>query len=80
MMKNVVDIFLGGITYWLFGFGFSFGQGPYTTPVLGVGEFATDIQIGHELMGSVFTAFIFQLSFATTATTIVSGSMAERFI
>jgi len=29
-------------------------------------------------MGPVFTTFLFQLSFATTATTIVSGAMAER--
>jgi ammonia channel protein AmtB len=29
-------------------------------------------------MGPVFTTFLFQLSFATTATTIVSGSVAER--
>lgn len=80
MMKNVVDIFLGGITYWLFGFGFQFGYGPFTTPVLGVGDFALDIENNDAAMGAVFTAFLFQLSFATTATTIVSGAMAERYM
>lgn len=30
-------------------------------------------------IGPVFTTFLFQLSFATTATTIVSGGIAERY-
>jgi Amt family ammonium transporter len=27
MMKNVVDVVLGGITYWAFGYGLSYGTG-----------------------------------------------------
>lgn len=80
MMKNVVDIFLGGFTYWLFGFGFQFGYGPFTTPLIGIGSFALDVDRDDSTMGAIYTAFIFQLSFATTATTIVSGAMAERFV
>jgi Amt family ammonium transporter len=82
MMKNVVDIFLGGLTYWAFGFGLSFGE-YWSCPVLAVGEFLLDQGISNEakmnnIMGGKFATFLFQLSFATTATTIVSGAMAER--
>jgi len=76
MMKNVVDVVLGGITYWAFGFGLSYGNGPGTNPVFGVGSFFVNAE-GLD-MGPVYTTFLFQLSFATTATTIVSGSVAER--
>ncbi|KAI8441393.1 hypothetical protein MSG28_015008 [Choristoneura fumiferana] len=78
MMKNLADISLGGLTYWIFGYGMSFGQGPYSNPFVGVGDFLVDPPVGDALMGPVFASFLFQLSFATTATTIVSGAMAER--
>ncbi|XP_053956833.1 putative ammonium transporter 2 isoform X1 [Anastrepha ludens] len=78
MMKNVIDIVLGGFTYWLFGYGMSYGRGPLSNPFIAVGDFLLDPPVGDPLMGQIFAAFLFQLSFATTATTIVSGAMAER--
>lgn len=78
MMKNVVDISLGGLTYWAFGFGMSFGLGPPTNSFIGTSGFLIDPAITDEFMGQICASFIFQLSFATTATTIVSGAMAER--
>lgn len=69
MMKNVVDVVFGGATYWAFGFALSFGNdAPYSSPFLGFGEFMVDAP--KEIMGPVFASFMFQLSFATTATTI----------
>lgn len=79
MMKNVVDIALGGLTFWLFGFGMSFGMDKPTNPFVGVGGYLIDPPIDDELFGPACAAFIFQLSFATTSTTIVSGAMAERY-
>lgn len=76
MFKNAIDVVFGGISYWLFGYGLSFGDGSGSNPFCGVGHFALDIE--GEKMGEVYSNFIFQLSFATTATTIVSGAMAER--
>jgi ammonia channel protein AmtB len=80
MMKNVVDVVLGGLTYWMFGFALSFGNGPCTTPFMGCGNFFVDPTVSDPLMGPINAAFLFQLSFATTATTIVSGAMAERLV
>ncbi|CAL1260813.1 unnamed protein product [Larinioides sclopetarius] len=74
LMKNAVDVILGGLSYWMFGYGLQYGQGPGTSAFCGVGSFLVDT----EEDGGVFATFIFQLSFATTATTIVSGAMAER--
>lgn len=48
-----------------------------TNPFCGVGYWFVDSK-DPALMGQVYSTFIFQLSFATTATTIVSGAMAER--
>ncbi|KAG7170686.1 ammonium transporter 3-like 1, partial [Homarus americanus] len=76
MVKNVVDVLLGGFTYWLFGYALSFGKSEWTNPFCGWGDFA--INPDEENMGAIYTTFFFQLSFATTATTIVSGAIAER--
>ncbi|XP_060518503.1 putative ammonium transporter 2 isoform X2 [Cylas formicarius] len=78
MMKNVVDIVLGGLTYWAFGFAMSFGRADLNNGFIALGDFFIDPTNDDPFKGSVYTAFIFQLSFATTATTIVSGAMAER--
>ncbi|XP_022105223.1 putative ammonium transporter 2 [Acanthaster planci] len=77
MVKNAVDVIFGGLTYWIFGYGFSFGTGQGTNAFCGIGHFFTDSTDPDE-MGWIFAKFVFQASFATTATTIVSGAMAER--
>jgi len=32
MMKNVVDVVLGGLTYWAFGYGLSYGKDVHRLP------------------------------------------------
>ncbi|CAG5128103.1 unnamed protein product, partial [Candidula unifasciata] len=76
MAKNVADVIFGGISYWMLGYGFSFGEGPYTNSFCGIGKFFIDPD--DSVMGEEFSRFVFQSSFATTATTIVSGAVAER--
>ena len=56
------------MTYWAFGFGLSYGEDKGTTWFSGMGDWF----VGEEgpMQGPVFTTFLFQMSFATTATTI----------
>ncbi|GFS06390.1 ammonium transporter [Elysia marginata] len=76
MAKNVADVVFGGISYWMLGYGLSFGDGKGTNGFCGMGKFFIDPD--DSVMGEEFSRFVFQSSFATTATTIVSGAVAER--
>lgn len=64
--------------YRMFGFGMSFGEGSGTNPFIAFGEYFFDPDVNDQYMGGKYTAFLFQLSFAITSTTIVTGAMAER--
>ena len=79
MMKHFVDICAGGVCFWMFGFGLMFGRGEYTHPFFGFGDFFVNASADDPLAGQLFTLFFNQISFATTATTLVSGAVAERF-
>lgn len=77
LMKNVADVVLGGLIFWFIGYGLQFSADDTgVNPSKAYGSFLVDAEL--EDMGRVFVCFLFQLSFATTATTIVSGAMAER--
>ena len=77
MVKNAVDLICGGLSYWLFGFGLSFERGRHSNSFCGVGYFLLQTDNSSE-EGWLDAKYLFHLSFATTATTIVSGAMAER--
>ncbi|GMR37197.1 hypothetical protein PMAYCL1PPCAC_07392 [Pristionchus mayeri] len=78
MVKNVIDVIFGGLSYWMFGFGMTFGDS-YPNPFIGIGKFFfdPDEKFGY-VQGWNYANFIFQMSFATTTSTIVSAGMAER--
>ncbi|VDM61562.1 unnamed protein product [Angiostrongylus costaricensis] len=81
MIKNVVDVIFGGLAYWMLGYGFTFGQ-KLANPFIGVGDYFFDPEREDELSieerGTSYALFLFQMSFATTTSTIVSAGMAER--
>ncbi|WP_022663995.1 ammonium transporter [Desulfospira joergensenii] len=75
MMKNLMDFSMGSIAFWAIGFGIMFGTSK--TGFFGTsGFFLSDFQIGGDPW--VLAFWMFQVVFAATAATIVSGAMAER--
>ena len=68
VMKNFMDFSVGAVSYWAFGFALAYG-GTTLGGFLDYGNFF--------LEGDALTYF-FQVVFAATAATIVSGAVAER--
>ena len=80
MMKNLMDFCMGSLAYWAVGFALMFGAG---TAFFGAhGFFLHDAPGTFESLAwtpvSIEAKYFFQLVFAATAATIVSGAMAER--
>jgi Amt family ammonium transporter len=75
MMKNLMDFCVGSIVFWAVGFGLMFGVS--STGWFGTtGFFLNDFTPGGDPW--VLAFWMFQVVFAATAATIVSGAMAER--
>ncbi len=75
MMKNLMDFSMGSIAFWAVGFGIMFGAtktGWFGTS----GFFLSDFSVDGDPW--VLAFWMFQVVFAATAATIVSGAMAER--
>ncbi len=72
-IKNMADFGISTVLFWLVGFGVMFG--PSFGGWMGSGEYAMSFSEGLA-WPTVF--FVFQVMFAGTAVTIVSGAVAER--
>jgi Amt family ammonium transporter len=80
LMKNLMDFSFGTITYYMVGFALMFGAGNFFMGTSGFFLHDTGTTFGSLEWSTVplEAKYFFQLVFAATAATIVSGAMAER--
>lgn len=71
-IKNVMDFCISGFLFWLFGYAVMFGAD--WSGIVGVAGFMPD----HLDAATPLVFMLFQMMFCGTATTIVSGAVAER--
>jgi ammonium transporter, Amt family len=71
IMKNLMDFSAGAVAYWAIGWGLMYGSSAG-------GFIGTDQFFLAGADSSIFRDWMFQVVFAATAATIVSGAMAER--
>jgi Amt family ammonium transporter len=76
-MKNVMDFCFGAIVYWALGWGFMYGKDALGG-LIGTSEFFNSPMELTLENGGFYKSWFFQVVFAATAATIVSGAMAER--
>ena len=77
MLKNVCDLLFGTIAFFFFGYGIAYGEP--SNGFMGMGDFAPSTNFDDPISSALFYGqFIFQLSFAMTSATIVSGATAMR--
>ena len=89
LFKNLADACVGGLIFWLLGFGFAYG-GSDDSSFIGDSSsggknsfaFRVDAEYDNEYerakIGYAWITFFFQYAFAAAATTIVSGAVAGR--
>ncbi len=76
MAKNLADMSVGAIAFFVVGFGFAYGTDGGS--FIGTDTFLLAGGTGDLVNDQIYTDFFFQVVFAATAVTIASGAMAER--
>ncbi|KAL3691785.1 hypothetical protein R1sor_005436 [Riccia sorocarpa] len=77
MLTNVLDAAAGGISFYLFGYGFAFGRSSNNNSFIGSNFFALH-NMPDQDNGFDYSFFLFQWAFAIATAGITSGSIAER--
>ena len=71
-IKNIMDLCIAGLAFWMLGYGFMFGAS--RDGWIG----STGFFFGADQSPWLLTFFVFQAMFCSTSATIVSGAVAER--
>ena len=75
LMKNLMDFCFGSIVFWMIGWGFMYGADKFGG-LIGFSDFFKGPMDAGSLI--FYRDWFFQVVFAATSATIVSGAMAER--
>jgi len=87
LIKNVLDLFISAIVYWVCGWAFAYGDRPgwcFSGFIGGKGFFSTRFIDHYHIIDDGLTvgndeaSWFFQMVFAATISTIVNGAIAER--
>mmetsp|Transcript_29686 Transcript_29686/g.71466 ORF Transcript_29686/g.71466 Transcript_29686/m.71466 type:complete len:275 (-) Transcript_29686:109-933(-) len=76
MLKNIADILFGALAFYCVGYGIAYGRP--SNSFMGLGDFFPDGDGDAVEAGILYSRYLFQLSFAATSATIVSGCIAMR--
>lgn len=71
LIKNIFDASIGGLSWWVVGYGIAFGSSD-SSSLIGYDSYLLDVDMNEKAM------WLFQWAFCATASTIVSGAVAER--
>ncbi|CAN5718999.1 ammonium transporter [soil metagenome] len=78
MMKNLMDLCAGVLAFAAIGYSIAYGPDELLGGLLGAGGWFLNPSDYDQSSLTLGTSFFFQVAFAATAATIVSGAMAER--
>jgi len=83
LMKNILDVFIGAVSYYLFGYAFAYGEpsnGFIGHNTFAAGNVRTNTTVDDVVVlpEAYYGFWFYQFVFAATASTIVSGAVAER--
>lgn len=81
LIKNVIDVVLGGMLFWCFGYGIVSGKyEPISNPFFGFGNFFFSPDVNEYGTGEAYLRFFFHIALVTCSTTIFTGAVAERYL